>query len=117
MNSLKFNSNWRSLLWILKNGSSMDLDVPVSYVYLDSRHLPNGNIGKFCRKNWNKFAFDYDPTNNFYIWPIESSGDVQKLADSINMEFPKLASIVSKRPEEVHNLYFDNQDDDLDLSF
>jgi hypothetical protein len=115
-NSLKFGSNWRSLLWILKNGSSVDMDVPLSYVYLDSRRVPNRDLEKFCKKNWNRFAFDYDPANNFYIWPVESSGDAQRLVDSINKEFPKCANLVKKRPSEVHNLYFDDSEDD-DLSF
>jgi hypothetical protein len=116
MNSLRLNSNWRSILWILKNSSTVDTDTPLPYVYLDDKNVPGGDLDKFCRKNWSRFAFDYDPTNNFYIWPIGSNSTAEELVEAINKRFPHCASLVNKTPAEVHNLYFDDSND-LDLSF
>ncbi len=112
MNSLRFNTNWRSLLWIIKNGSmDVDLETPVQYVYLDSSRLSSKSVGKFCRDTWNKYGFDYDPSNCYYIWPISSHSTVDDLVSSINADFPKFAHIVDKSPSDVHGLNFDSEND------
>lgn len=109
MSTLRFNTNWRSLLWIVGSGEDIDYDTPVNYVYLDPSKVSHNDVQKFCSDNWNRYDFDYDPHNCCYVWPINKVS-AQDLVGSINRDFPKLASVVEKSPSEVHNLSFTSGD-------
>lgn len=106
--NLNFDNNWRRTL-LLTNQSDRDIDQPTPYVVLDKTKLPC-SFKKFCEKYAYDYKFDYDIRNKV-IWPLNDTALADTLVTSLNEDFPKIASVINKKPSVVHNLSFNDFED------
>jgi hypothetical protein len=106
--NLNFDNNWRRTL-LLTNQSDRDVDQPISYVILDKTELPC-SFKKFCEKYAYDYKFDYD-IHNKVVWPLNDNTPTNILVTSLNNDFPKIASIITKKPSIIHNLSFNDFED------
>jgi hypothetical protein len=111
-NSLAFSDNWRRVL-ILTKESSMDVDVPVAYVSLNEKKLPN-RLRAFCEKYWEQFEFDYD-IYSYLLWPLHDKVSAESLAQQLNTKFAKCAKVVLMPPVLAHDLKFDDEGGSLEF--
>jgi hypothetical protein len=106
--NLNFDNNWRRTLLLTKQ-SNKDLDIPASYVILKVSNLPC-TFNKFCEQFAYEYKFDYD-VNNKVLWPDNDKTPISVLADTINNDFPKTASVIKKPPYIIHNLSWSDLED------
>jgi len=107
--NLNFDNNWRRT-FLLTRQTDKNIDKPVQYVILDNNTLPC-NFKKFCEQFAYDYNFDYD-TFSKVIWASNDNISSSSLVDSINRDFPKLASITVKKPSVIHNLSFNESEDE-----
>ncbi|MFA5398077.1 MAG: hypothetical protein WC346_18840 [Methanogenium sp.] len=106
---LNFDNNWRRTLLLTKQ-SDKDIDKPVEYIKLDSSKLPC-SFKKFCEQFSYDYQFDYDLSGNV-LWPIRDTISINSLQSSLNKDFPKVASVINKKPSHIHNLSFNDIEED-----
>ena len=107
---LNFDNNWRRTLLLTKQ-SDRNVDKPISYIILDQDKLPC-SFRKFCEQFSYDYKFDYDLSSKV-LWPSNDNIPIQELVSSLNLTFPKTASLTSKKPSIVHNLSFNDMEEDL----
>jgi hypothetical protein len=106
--NLNFDNNWRRTL-ILTNEADRNIDTPIPYIILDTNNLPC-SFKKFCEQFSYEYAFDYDISSKV-IWPSNDKVSSIVLVDTLNSTFSKIASIITKKPSNVHNLSFGDVED------
>ena len=106
---LNFDNNWRRTLLLTKQ-SDRNIDKPTEYIKLTSSKLPC-SFKKFCEQFSYDYQFDYDLSSNV-LWPSQDSISIISLQASLNRDFPKIASIINKKPSAVHNLSFNETEED-----
>lgn len=106
--NLSFDNNWRRVLLLTKQ-ADRNLDQPVSYVLLDQKKLPC-SFQKFCEQFSYDYQFDYDSKGKV-LWPSNDTTPVNELISSLNKDFPKSASLITKKPSIIHNLNFNDLED------
>lgn len=106
--NLSFDNNWRRVLLLTKQ-ADRNLDQPVPYIELNTKNLPC-SFQKFCEQFSYDYQFDYDSKGKV-LWPSNDSTPVSSLLSSLNKDFPKCASLITKKPSVIHNLSFNDLGD------
>ena len=106
---LNFDNNWRRTLLLTKQ-SDRNIDKPIEYINLNQDKLPC-SFRKFCEQFSYDYKFDYDLSSKL-LWPSNDNIPIQELLSSLNQTFPTTASLIQKKPSIVHNLSFNDIEED-----